>query len=87
MSNGKRRSDGAKSFHHYNLENNIFQVKNDHSLITFYQVNSQNPRGPGFWKMNTSFLLKDEYIPHKEKKRKEVGNECENNEEVDAPLL
>ena len=28
ISNGKWRSDRVKSFHHYNLENNIFQVKN-----------------------------------------------------------
>ena len=49
--------------------------------------NGQNPRGPGFWKMNTSFLLEDEYIPDKEKKKERVGNEYENNEDVDAPLL
>ena len=29
MSNRKWRSDGVKSLHHYNLENNIFQVKKE----------------------------------------------------------
>jgi len=34
MSNGKWRSDGVKSFHHYNLEN-IFQVKKEKKVVHF----------------------------------------------------
>ncbi|CAH3027624.1 unnamed protein product, partial [Porites evermanni] len=28
--------------------------KTDHSLITLHLANNTNPRGPGFWKLNTS---------------------------------
>ena len=36
--------------------------KTDHSLITIHLAGNNNPRGPGFWKLNTSFLLASEYI-------------------------
>ena len=36
--------------------------KTDHSLITIHLASNSNPRGPGFWKLNTSFLLDSEYI-------------------------
>ena len=29
--------------------------KTDHSLITLHLANNNNPRGPGFWKLNTPF--------------------------------
>ena len=36
--------------------------KTDHSLITLHLTNNTNHRGPGFWKLNTSFLLESEYV-------------------------
>ena len=48
--------------------------KTDHSLISIHLANNANPRGPGFWKLNTSFLLDEE-------------NEYANNNEIDATLL
>lgn len=60
--------------------------KTGNSLITLYLLNNQNPGGPG--KSNTSFSSEDEYINLiKKKKIKEVGNEYENNDEADAPLV
>ena len=61
--------------------------KTDHSLITLHLVNNPNPRGPGFWKLNTSFLLEDDYVALIKKTIEDVAKEYENNDEVDAPLL
>ena len=61
--------------------------KTDHSLITIHLANNNNPRGPGFWKLNTSFLLDDEYVDLVKKTIDNVANEYRNNVEVDAVLL
>ena len=61
--------------------------KTDHSLITLHLTNNTNPRGPGFWKLNTSLLSDEEYIGLIKKTIKEVANEYKNNNEVDATLL
>ena len=61
--------------------------KTDHSLITIHLANNNNPRGPGFWKLNTSFLLDDEYVDLIKKTIDNVANEYRNNVEVDAVLL
>ena len=61
--------------------------KSDHSLITLTLINNSNPRGPGFWKLNTSLLADEEYIDLIEKTINEVAKEYENNNEVDATLL
>ena len=34
----------------------------DHSMVTIQIALHTNPRGPGFWKLNTSFLSETEYI-------------------------
>ena len=36
--------------------------KTDHSMITINTALYSNPRGPGFWKMNTSFLTDVNYV-------------------------
>ena len=36
--------------------------KTDNSLITIHLKNKNNPRGPGFWKLDTSFLSNSEHI-------------------------
>ena len=61
--------------------------KTDHSLITIHLTNNNNPRGPGFWKLNTPFLLDSEYINLIKKTIAEVANDYKNNKEVDAVLL
>ena len=49
--------------------------KTNHSLITLHLTNNTNPRGPGFWKLNTSLLSDEEYIDLIKKTIKEVVNE------------
>ena len=61
--------------------------KTDQSLITIHILNNKNPRGPGFWKLNTSFLSEPEHINLIKKTIIEVINEYEDNEEVNAALL
>ena len=36
--------------------------KTDHSMATIQVTLHTNPRGPGFWKSNTSLLSETEYI-------------------------
>ena len=36
--------------------------KTDHSMIDIRIAVHLNPRGPGFWKLNTSFLNEIEYV-------------------------
>ena len=59
----------------------------DHSVITIHVANNNNPRGLGFWKLNTSFLLDSEYIELIKKTVDEVAKEYRNNDDVDAVLL
>ena len=61
--------------------------KTDHSLIALHLANNNNPRGPGFWKLNTSFLSDSEYMNVIKKTIAEVANEYNNNNEVDPVLL
>ena len=61
--------------------------KIDHSLITTHLASNNNPWGPGFWKLNTSFLLDSEYIELIKKTIDEVAMENRKNDDVDAVLL
>ena len=62
-------------------------LKTDHSLITLHISKNRNPRGPAFWKLNTSFLLDLGYINLIKKTVNEISKEYENNDEVNAALL
>ena len=62
-------------------------LKTDHSVLTLHFSRNKNPRGPGFWKLNTSFLLDIEYINLIKKTVKETSEEYENNDEINAALL
>ena len=47
------------------LRINLFStcgLKTDHSLITVNAALHSNQRGPGYWKLNTSFLSDDIYV-------------------------
>ena len=61
--------------------------KTNHSLITIQLASNNNPRGLGFWKLNTSFLLDSEYIELIKKTIDEVAKGYRNNDIVDAALL
>ena len=61
--------------------------KTDHSLVTLEIDNKTNPRGPGFWKLNTSFLLETEYVNMIKETISEVASEYSSNDDVDAVLL
>ena len=61
--------------------------KTDDSLITIHFASNSNPRGPGFWKLNTSFLLDCEYIELIKKTTDEVAKKYRNKDDVDAALL
>ena len=62
-------------------------IKIDDSLITIHLVSNNKPRDPGFWKLNTSFLLDSEFIELIKKTIDEVAMENRNNDDVDAVLL
>ena len=57
--------------------------KTDHSMVTIQVALHTNPGGPGFWKLNTSFLSETEYINHIEG----VKDEHQNDKSVNASLL
>ena len=61
--------------------------KRDHSLISIHRADNANPRGPGFWKLNTSPLLDEEYVGLIKKTITDPANECVNNNETYAILL
>lgn len=61
--------------------------KTDHSLITLSLGTKPNPRGPGFWKLNSHFLKDLEYINLIKETRNEVSNNYKEDESVDAILL
>ena len=61
--------------------------KTDPSLITLHPANNTNPRRPGFWKQNTSFLLHSEYVDLIKETINDVANDYKNDTEVDAVLL
>ena len=56
-------------------------------MITIELDNKTNPRGPGFWKLNTLFLLESEHVSLISKTITEVANEYSNIHSVDAVLL
>ena len=61
--------------------------KTDHSLITLHLANNTNPKGPGFWKLNTSILLDGEYVDLIKETINGVANDYKNDTEADAILL
>ena len=70
------------------LEANILPgFKTDHSRITLSLATKTNPRGPGFWKLNSHFLKDLEYINLIKETINEVSNDYKEDETVDAILL
>ncbi|CAH3168556.1 unnamed protein product, partial [Porites lobata] len=74
----------------FNHRNDILYFtgcRTDHALTTIHLASNNYPRGPGFWKLNTSFLLDSEYIEIIKKTIDEVAMENRNNDDVDVVLL
>ena len=61
--------------------------RTDHSMITVRINTATNPRGPGFWKLNTHLLTESEYINLIRKTITDVSKEYEGQNEVDEILL
>ena len=61
--------------------------RTDHSMITLRINTVTNPRGPGFWKLNTHLLTESEYINLIRKTITDVSKEYAGQNEVDEILL
>ena len=61
--------------------------KTDHSMVTIQIALTTNPRGPGFWKLNTSFLSETEYINQIKTTIEGVKDEYQNEKSVNVSLL
>ena len=61
--------------------------KTNHSMITLNISLHSNPRGPGFWKLNTSLLADRDYIDLIRLTIHETQNEYENDESINPALL
>ena len=59
----------------------------DHSIVTIKVALHSNPKGLGFWKLNTSFLTETEYINQIRATIEEVQNEYRNDQSINADLL
>ena len=61
--------------------------RTDHRMITVKISTTTNPRGPGFWKLNTNFLTESEYVDLIRKTIQDVSKEYKDHREVDKILL
>ena len=61
--------------------------KTDHSMVTIQVALHKNPRGPGFWKLNTSFLSETEHINQIKTTIESVKDEYQNDKSVNVSLL
>ena len=61
--------------------------KTDHSMITLSLLLHSNPRGPGFWKLNTSFLTEIDYVNQIKRTIQETRDEYEDDDSVNPSLL
>ena len=61
--------------------------KTDHSMVTIQMALHTNPRRPGFWKLNTSFLSGSEYINQIKTTIEGVKDEYQNDRLVKFSLL
>ena len=61
--------------------------KTDHSMIDISITVQSNPRGPGFWKLNTSFLTEIEYVNQIKSTIQAVKEEYQNDDTMNHALL
>lgn len=67
--------------------NILVGYKTDHSLIDLRVAFHSNSRGPGFWKLNTSFLSEIDYVNQIRAVIKETHDEYRNDDTVNDALL
>ena len=65
----------------------LSDFKMDHSLITLNISLHSNPRGRGFWKLNTSFLTDTDYIAIIKLTIEQTRKEYRNDDLVNPSLL
>ena len=58
--------------------------KTDHSMISLSLGLTENIRGPGLWKLNSSFLIDEEYLKCI---KKVILKTCDDYKDVDDALL
>ena len=63
------------------------EFKTDHSLITIRAALHSNQRGPGYWKLNTSFLSDANYVNQIRTTIKKVTDEYVNDDSVNPTLM
>ena len=61
--------------------------RTDHRVITVKISNTTNPKGPGFWKLNTNFLTESEYIELIRKTIQDISKEYKDHREVDKKTV
>ena len=61
--------------------------KTDHSMIILKISLHSNPRGPGFWKLNTSLLADTNYIELIKLTIQQTREEHENDDSINPSLL
>ena len=61
--------------------------KSDHSMMTFKLSLDSNPRGPGLWKLNTSFLTEINYVNQIKATVQEMRDEYREDDSVSLSLL
>ena len=61
--------------------------KTDHSMIILKISLHSNPRGPGFWKLNTSLLADTNYIELIKLTIQQTREEYENDDSINPSLL
>ena len=61
--------------------------KTDHSMILLKIALHHNPRGRGFWKLNTSLLAEDQYLKQIQTVIQQTKNEYKSDNSVNPALL
>ena len=61
--------------------------KTDHSMISLSLGRTENIRGPGLWKLNTSFLIDEEYLKCIKKVILKTCDDYKDDKDVDDALL
>ena len=65
--------------------NFLVSFKTDHSLVTIQVEIHTNPRGSGFWKINTLFLSETEYVNQIWRTSEGVKDKYQNDKSVLMP--
>ena len=73
--------------YYINLADIVPRYKSDHSLILLKIALHHNPRGKGFWKLNTSLLKEEEYLNLIKTTIYQTKNEYQSDNSVNPALL